>query len=403
MSSRKLRLWNGHILQKLEERTKKFNDINERKRLQKYVRDNMNGNNSSICNPTTAANSTAQARHQPINLTEVPINPALAELCKRGPSFVPTPVSVDWNDLQQNWLQFTKKVRWRAFFHSHDKPVTRDENILNPPRRKSRKDPPLAGVPAIEGFLDRVEKDLFKETAFKNVPDNVTPEKRKALKEFRSTPVEKRNSVIRIQDKGNNFVFLNSELDQSKLKEQMDRSSFEVLSEDPSQKTIVEIDKWVDKWKPWGLSDKWIEFITENTNAHPGVNYRLIKTHKVNNPARVITSGCGTPTANLSLFVEKYCKVVVDSISCRVRDTSHMLGIIDSLNEKGILDGDMLVSFDIINMFPSIDNDTGVERVRCKLTEFSDSLDMPVECIIEKLFYLPWTILASKEWYSYGT
>ena len=88
--------------------------------------------------------------------------------------------------------------------------------------------------------------------------------------------------------------------------------------------------------------------------------------HKVNNPARVITSGCGTPTENLSLFVEKYCKVVVDSISCRVRDTSHMLGIIDSLNEKGILDGDMLVSFDIINMFPSIDNDTGVERVRCK-------------------------------------
>ena len=75
------------------------------------------------------------------------------------------------------------------------------------------------------------------------------------MKEFRSTPMEKRNSVIRIQDKGNNFVFLNSELDQSKVKEQMDRSSFEVLSEDPSQKTIVEIDNWVDKWTPWGLSD----------------------------------------------------------------------------------------------------------------------------------------------------
>ena len=53
--------------------------------------------------------------------------------------------------------------------------------------------------------------------------------------------MEKRNSVIQIQDKGSNFVFLNSELDQSKLKEQMDRSSFEVLNEDPSQKTIVEL------------------------------------------------------------------------------------------------------------------------------------------------------------------
>ena len=91
------------------------------------------------------------------------------------------------------------------------------------------------------------------------------------------------------------------------------------------------------------------------------MNYPLIKTHKVNNPARVITSGSVTPTENLSLFVEMYCKVVEDSISCGVRDTSHMLGIIDILNEKGILDGDMLVSFDIIDMFPSIDNDTGVE------------------------------------------
>ena len=61
---------------------------------------------------------------------------------------------------------------------------------------------------------------------------------------------------------------------------------------------------------------------------------------------------------------------MVDSISCRVRDTAHMLDIIDELNTKGVQNQDLLVSFDVINMFPSIDNRTGLERVRRKLDEY---------------------------------
>ena len=33
--------------------------------------------------------------------------------------------------------------------------------------------------------------------------------------------------------------------------------------------------------------------------------YGLVKTHKEENPVRVITSGCGTSIENLSIFVEK--------------------------------------------------------------------------------------------------
>ena len=78
-------------------------------------------------------------------------------------------------------------------------------------------------------------------------------------------------------------------------------------------------------------------------NTHPGINYPLIKTHKADNPAWVITSGCGTPTENLPLFVEKYCKIALDSISCRIRDTTHMLDIVDELNLTGLLEEDFLV------------------------------------------------------------
>ena len=142
---------------------------------------------------------------------------------------------------------------------------------------------------------------------------------------------------------------------------------------------------WVDKWKHLGLTDQWVKFITGATKLHPVINYPLIKTHKVNNPARVITSRCGTPTENLSLFVETYCKVVVDSIVCRDKDTAHMLGIVDELNTTGISESDLLVSFDIVNMFPSITNVIGVERVRKRLTQFSEKFDVPVECIVEAL------------------
>ena len=165
----------------------------------------------------------------------------------------------------------------------------------------------------------------------------------------------------------------------------MDRGSFKIIDKDPSLDTFKDIKKWVDKWKHLGLSDKWVKFITGATEFHPGVNYPLIKTHKVNNPARVITSGCGTPTENLSLFVETYWKVVLDSIECRVKDTAHMLEIIDELNDTGITESDLLVSFDIVNMFPSISNKIGVERVRKKLTQFLGKFDLPVECIVEAL------------------
>jgi hypothetical protein len=67
----------------------------------------------------------------------------------------------------------------------------------------------------------------------------------------------------------------------------MDRGSFEIIDEDPSLDTVKVIEDWVDKWRPQGLSDKWIKFLISTTDVHPGINYPLIKTHKPNNPARV--------------------------------------------------------------------------------------------------------------------
>ena len=68
----------------------------------------------------------------------------------------------------------------------------------------------------------------------------------------------------------------------------------------------------------------------------------------------------------------------------RIRDTSYLLDIIATINEKGIPDEIILVSFDIVNMFPSTDNVTGMDAVRLALNR-TDSNKPSTECVLEGL------------------
>ena len=123
----------------------------------------------------------------------------------------------------------------------------------------------------------------------------------------------------------------------------------------------------------------------EISPANPGKMYCLIKTHKVGNPFRVITSICGTAIENVSIFVEKCLYSEVLKIESRVKDTSEMLIIIDNLNKSNTLTSDWkLVNFDIINMFPSIDNISGLKAVISILDARQDQ-SPPTTCIIEVL------------------
>ena len=53
---------------------------------------------------------------------------------------VPTPTNLDWNDVQQSWLEFKRKVRWRTHFYS-DNIVRKEREIglLDAPYQKSVK------------------------------------------------------------------------------------------------------------------------------------------------------------------------------------------------------------------------------------------------------------------------
>ena len=62
-----------------------------------------------------------------------------------------------------------------------------------------------------------------------------------------------------------------------------------------------------------------------------------------------------------------------------------MLTIIDNLNKSNTLTSDFtLVSFDIVNMFPSIDNNSALKAVKRVLNVMRDQFP-PTSCMIETL------------------
>ena len=94
------------------------------------------------------------------------------------------------------------------------------------------------------------------------------------------------------------------------------------------------------------------------------MNSTLYKTHKPNNPVRLLTSGCNTAIEKLARYIEVICAPLTENMRSRIKNTSHLLSIIDEINSKGIPENTILVFFDVVNMFPSIDNQTGIEAVR---------------------------------------
>ena len=98
-------------MSKLEERTRKLKDTFEMSRLRKYSRDGLRTARATA-NSSTLTSEPINRPHgyQPINLTDKNIEQSLVQLCGRGPSFVPTPTSIDWNGLQLSWIDFKKKL-----------------------------------------------------------------------------------------------------------------------------------------------------------------------------------------------------------------------------------------------------------------------------------------------------
>ena len=84
------------------------------------------------------------------------------------------------------------------------------------------------------------------------------------------------------------------------------------------------------------------------------------------------------------MFIEKECAPLTNKMESRIKDTGNLLDIIDNINQKGLSTDTLLVSFDIVNMFPNIDNERGIQTVKTALDNRLNKKTSTL-CLIEGL------------------
>ena len=160
-----------------------------------------------------------------------------------------------------------------------------------------------------------------------------------------------------------------------------------MLNHDPTLDNVEKVRQWTEKWVGRNeIGKNWKDFII-NEEAQPGKNAPLYKTHKQNNPVRLLTTGCNTAIENLSRFLEVHSAPLATQLPSRIKDTGHLLKLIDSINSNGLPAGTILVSFDVVNMFPNIDNERGLQTLRAAYDRRT-TLRPSTQCLIEALHML---------------
>ena len=86
----------------------------------------------------------------------------------------------------------------------------------------------------------------------------------------------------------------------------------------------------------------------------------------------------------LSIFLETVLFDLANDLPSRIRESGHMLNIADELNRSNLPCESTLVGFDIVNMFPSIDDDIGLKTV-FKILDSRVNKFPPTQSVIEAL------------------
>ena len=108
------------------------------------------------------------------------------------------------------------------------------------------------------------------------------------------------DKVMQVQNKGSRFIVLDTNSCAEKVGHQINRSSFDKHDADPSPKFKEKVNNWLEKQSDNIITGGWKEYIRHD-NCNAGKMYGMVKTHKGDNPALVITSGCNTVVEELSI------------------------------------------------------------------------------------------------------
>ena len=147
----------------------------------------------------------------------------------------------------------------------------------------------------------------------------------------------------------------------------MDNKFYEKIPSDATQSSQQEVQSFIET----ALGNNHLPpSATYLIVEHPRTSkfYLLPKIHKPGNPGRPIVSAFSCPTEPLALYLDHVTAPFVRSLDSYVKDTTHMLNILDSFRFRDV-DGQRLIfAMDIKSLYTFIPNDGGL----CALQYYLD-------------------------------
>lgn len=345
-----------------------------------------------------------------INLTDKELTRDQLYVFNLGESFAPTPKLPNIMQFNDDIRKWTNSLRRAAHYELTVKEL--QSQVINTAEPNTPKSPLQADIasmeraiissqrndngtevkeskfPALELFISKVKQDLLKHKNVhkKNNPSNIDKATQNAVNEMKNWD----NVVIRMFDKGSGFFLMSrEEYIQRVMSELSDTSTYEVI---PDQKHAMNqcyeaIKGWITKYldEP-GMTERLKKWVTPTGKEQPGNNYLNFKAHKPedNFPGRLISTGCNTPTRNISELTAFELKKV--NLSYNISGTDDFLRKIDQLNKSKKLVGNKLLfcSFDIVAMFPSISKDLGLKSCKKHLDKRKNKI-FSTDCILDAI------------------
>ena len=166
------------------------------------------------------------------------------------------------------------------------------------------------------------------EIQFEKPKPNLTPGELQALKKLSRD----KTIILKKADKGTTSVMMSKE---SKINEGLallnDKNNYQPLTQSMVETATRKVTQLIKSLLQEGHIDdmtaKWLS-LTPNPPRIP-IFYTLTKIHKLTPVGRPIISGCGSPTEQISAFVDRLIQPIAQKQDSYLKDTTHFLNFIE--------------------------------------------------------------------------
>ena len=323
-----------------------------------------------------------------VNLSSEKFSDAELSLLSKGLSFCPTPPFLNIQEIKCDLRKFERRIRLAEFFATNDHTVSscistpdsdssieqsvvekRDHSIF---RSHSSFTPKSDRNETLNTYISTVTNEIIErcsQVTHEVFRANLSKAERIAIRNIE----QKRNVVVKDADKGSAIVVMDRHRYVNEaLRHLSDDHCYSRLYSDPTQEYVSELKVLVGRLRGENvLSADQAKFAIPSV-CRTARFYILPKIHKSGVPGRPVCSCSSSLTENISIIVDWFVKPLLPTIPSYIKDTNEFLHRLRGLGQLPA--NALLVTLDVVALYPSIPHDGGLEALSCFLREnlFSD-------------------------------